>query len=258
MDKEIEDFNKNFDDEIFDMAFILKRSCCKYSKMPWEKYDTLFVSAIALKNIAANEIIENTHIVIHKKIEKSQEYLKILKDESIVRLKVRKEKDTDDFYINFLLEDIVDNNYKDNDLNIILEKYSEVIYYKDEELGDFVLNKDINSFKKEILWTNNNNILIFFDNINEAFNKQSVDIIKKIFANKKYIDRKLKECAAESIFKPHNTEKEEFIKSISLTSISIDYEDCITFYFKNSDGHTIPVNSDWDFNFKPITQLMFF
>ena len=34
MDKEIEDFNKDFDDEIFDMAFVLKRSCCKYNKIP--------------------------------------------------------------------------------------------------------------------------------------------------------------------------------------------------------------------------------
>lgn len=92
MDKEIRDFNKDFDDEIFDIAFILKRSCCKYGKLPWDKYDTLFVSAIALKNIAANEIIENTHIIIHKKIEKVQEYVKIFKDESIVRLNVRKEK----------------------------------------------------------------------------------------------------------------------------------------------------------------------
>nr|WP_300754836.1 hypothetical protein [uncultured Brachyspira sp.] len=186
MDKEIEDFNKDFDDEIFDIAFILKRSCCKYAKIPWEKYGTLFVYSIALKNIAANEIIENNHIIIHKKVEKAQEYLKILKDESIVRLNVRKEKDPDDFYINFLLEDIADNDYKDDDLNIILEKYSEIIYYKDEELGDFELNKDINSFKKEMPWTNNN-ILIFFDNINEEFNKQSVDIIKKIFADKKIL-----------------------------------------------------------------------
>ena len=186
MDKEIENFNSNFDDEIFDMAFILKRSCCRYNKIPWEKYDTLFVYAIALKNISTNEIIENTHIIIHKKVEKAQEYLKILKDESIVRLKVRKEKDPDDFYINFLLEDIVDNDYKDDDLNIILEKYSEVIYYKDEELGDFVLNKDINSFKKEMLWTCSN-ILIFFDNIDEEFNKRSVDIIKKYSLIKKIL-----------------------------------------------------------------------
>ena len=257
MDKEIEDFNKDFDDEILDMAFILKRSCCKYNKIPWDKYYTLFVSAIALKNIAANVIIENTHIIIHKKVKEPEEYLKILKDESIVKLKVRKEKDPDDFYINFLLEDIVDNNYKDDDLNIILEKYSEIIYYKDEELGDFQLNKDINCFKKEMLWTDSN-ISIFFDNIDEEFNKQSVDIIKKIFANQKDIDRKLKECAAESIFKPHNMEREEFIKSISLTSISIYSKNCITFDFENSCGHTIPVNSDWDFNFKPITELMFF
>ena len=257
MNKEIEDFNKNFDDEFFDMAFVLKRSCCKYNKIPWDKYYTLFISAIALKNITANLIIENTHIIINKKVEQAEEYLKILKDESIVRLKVRKEKDPDDFYINFLLEDIVDSNYKDDDLNIILEKYSEIIYYKDEELGDFVLNKDINSFKKEMPWTDSN-ISIFFDNIDEEFNKQSVDIIKKIFADKKDIDRKLKECAAESIFKPYNMEKEEFIKSISLTSISIDSKNSITFYFNDGAGHAIPVNSDWDFNFKPITKPMFF
>ena len=257
MDKEIEDFNKNFDDKIFDMAFVLKRSCCKYNKIPWEKYYTLFVSAIALKNITDNLIRENTHIIINKKVEQAEEYLKILKDESIVRLKVRKEKDPDDFYINFLLEDIVDSNYKDDDLNSILEKYSEIIYYKDEELGDFELNKDINSFKKDMPWTDNN-ISIFFDNINEEFNTQSVDIIKKIFADKKDIDRKLKECAAESIFKPHNMEREEFIKSISLTSISIDSKNYITFYFNDGDGHVIPVNSDWDFNLKPITKPMFF
>ena len=186
MNKEIEDFNKNFDDEIFDMAFVLKRSCCKYNKIPWDKYYTLFISAIALKNITANLIIENTHIIINKKVEQAEEYLKILKDESIVRLKVRKEKDPDDFYINFLLEDIVDSNYKDDDLNSILEKYSEVIYYKDEELGDFELNKDINSFKKEMPWADSN-ISIFFDNIDEEFNKQSVDIIKKYSLIKKIL-----------------------------------------------------------------------
>lgn len=120
-----------------------------------------------------------------------------------------------------------------------------------------MLNKDINSFKKEMPWTDSN-ILIFFDNIDEEFNKQSVDIIKKIFSNKKYIDSKLKECAAESIFKPHNMEREEFIKLISLESISIYSKNCITFYFDDVDVHTILVNSDWDFNFKPITELMFF
>ena len=257
MSKEIENFNSNFDDEILDMAFVLKESCLGAGKANKDKYYTLYIHAIDLKNIASNEIIENDNILIQKKVKETKEYFQMIKSKSIARLKVRKEKTSSDLYMRFLIEDIICTNYKDNDLNIILEKYSEVIYYKDEELGDFVLNKNINSFKKEMLWTCSN-ILIFFDNIDEEFNKRSVDIIKKIFANKKDIDMKLKECAAESIFKPHNTEKEEFIKSISLTSISIDYEDCITFYLKNSDGHTISVNSDWGFNLKPITQLMFF
>ncbi|WP_304354733.1 DUF2262 domain-containing protein [Brachyspira innocens] len=257
MSKEIENFNSNFDDEILDLAFVLKESCLGAGKANKDKYYTLYIHAIALKNIASNEIIENDNIIIQKKVKETKEYFQMIKSKSIARLKVRKEKTSSDLYMRFLIEDIICTNYKDNDLNIILEKYLKPIYYKDEELGDFELDKAINCFEKNMSWIDNN-ISILFEDINEELNKKSADIIKKIFANKKDIDMKLKECAAESIFKPHNTEKEEFIKSISLTSISIDYEDCITFYLKNSDGHTISVNSDWGFNLKPITQLMFF
>ncbi|CRF31356.1 hypothetical protein BRSU_0041 [Brachyspira suanatina] len=262
MDKEIEDFNKDFDDEILDIAFVLKRSCCKYNKIPWDKYYTLFVSAIALKNIAANVIIENSHIIIHKKVKEPEEYLKILKDETIVRLKVRKEKNNNDLYMRFLLEDIVDNDYKDDDLNIILEKYSKPIYYKDEELGDFELDKSINCFEKNMSWTYNNDISVLFDDIDEELNKKSVDIIKKIFANKKDIDKKLKDYISENMLEDannwnddaekHHISKEDFVKLIALTSITIS-EDIITFWFDDGDifwGHSIVVESDYDFNFE--------
>ena len=186
MNKEIEDFNKNFDDEIFDMAFVLKESCLGAGKAHKDKYDTLYIYAIALKNIDSSEIIENDNIIIQKKVKETKEYFQTLKSKSIVRLKVRKEKNNNDLYMRFLLEDIVDNDYKDDDLNVILEKYSKPIYYKDEELGDFELNKDINSFKKEMPWADSN-ISIFFDNIDEEFNKQSVDIIKKYSLIKKIL-----------------------------------------------------------------------
>ena len=51
--------------------------------------------------------------------------------------------------------------------------------------------------------------------------------------------------------KPHIS-KEEFIKLITLTSITIIYENNITFYFDDGDifsGHVIAVDSDYDFNF---------
>ena len=261
MSKEIENFNSNFDDESFDMAFVLKESCLGAGKAHKDKYDTLYIYAIALKNIDSNEIIENDNILIQKKVKETKEYFQTLKSKSIVRLKVRKEKNNNDLYMRFLLEDIVDNDYKDDDLNIILEKYSKPVYYKDEELGDFELDKSINCFEKNMPWINNNDISVSFDNIDEELNKRSVDIIKKIFANKKDIDKKLKDYISENMLedannwnddaeKPHIS-KEDFSKLIDLTSITIS-EDIITFWFDDGDifwGHSIVLESDYDFNF---------
>ena len=41
MSKEIENFNSNFYDEIFDIAFVLKESCLGAGKAHKDKYDTL-------------------------------------------------------------------------------------------------------------------------------------------------------------------------------------------------------------------------
>ena len=259
MSKEIENFNSNFDDEIFDIAFVLKKQNLSAGKSKG-KYYTLLVSAIAYKNIITNEIIENENLLIVKEIEDTNHYFQIFRNKTIVRLKVRKEKDSSDLYIRFLLEDVVDNDYKDDDLNIILEKYSRPDYYKDEELGDFEFDKSIDMFSKNIEW-NDDNISVLFKNIDKEVNKKSADIIKKIFANKKDVDKKLKDYISENMLedanswndddKPHIS-KEEFIKLITLTSITIIYENNITFYFDDGDifsGHVIAVDSDYDFNF---------
>ncbi|WP_297300626.1 DUF2262 domain-containing protein [uncultured Brachyspira sp.] len=261
MSKEIENFNSNFYDEILDIAFVLKKQNLSAGKSKG-KYYTLLVSAIAYKNIITNEIIENENLLIVKEIEDTKHYFQIFRNKTIVRLKVRKEKDSSGLYMRFLLEDIVDNDYKDDDLNIILEEYSKPVYYKDEELGDFELDKSINCFEKNMSWIDNNDISVLFDDIDEEVNKKSVDIIKKIFADKKDIDEKLKDYISENMLedannwnddadKPH-INKEDFSKLITLASITIS-EDIITFWFDDGDifwGHSIVVESDYDFNFE--------
>ena len=262
MSKEIENFNSNFDDEILDIVFVLKKQNLSAGKSKG-KYYTLLVSAIAYKNIITNEIIENENLLIVKEIEDTKHYFQIFRDKTIVRLKVRKEKDSSGLYIRFLLEDIIDTNYKDNDLNIILEEYSKPVYYKDEELGDFELDKSINMFNKNIEW-DNNNISISFENIDEEVNKKSVDIIRKIFASKKDIEKKLKDYISENLIEDANSwnddddkpniSKEDFSKLIALTSITI-YEDIIIFYFDDGDifwNHAIVVESDCHFNFTDV------
>nr|WP_300754830.1 hypothetical protein [uncultured Brachyspira sp.] len=76
MSKEIENFNSNFDEEILDMAFVLKESCLGAGKANKDKYYTLYIHAMALKNIASNEIIENENILIQKKLKKQKSIFK--------------------------------------------------------------------------------------------------------------------------------------------------------------------------------------
>ena len=187
MSKEIENFNSNFDDEIFDIAFVLKKQNLSAGKSKG-KYYTLLVSAIAYKNIITNEIIENENLLIVKEIEDTNHYFQIFRNKTIVRLKVRKEKDSSDLYIRFLLEDVVDNDYKDDDLNIILEKYSRPVYYKDEELGDFEFDKSIDMFSKNIEW-NDDNISVLFKNIDKEVNKKVLISSKKYLLIKKMLTK---------------------------------------------------------------------
>ncbi|MCV3552409.1 hypothetical protein L8X40_07810 [Campylobacter sp. CNRCH_2013_0855] len=51
--------------------------------------------------------------------------------------------------------DVIENNYKDEELQNILNNYLEPIYCKDEVLGNFTLNKSLNIFEKTFYWVNN-------------------------------------------------------------------------------------------------------
>ena len=160
-----------------------------------------------------------------------------------------------------MLEDIIDTDYKDDDLDIILKKYLEPVYYKDELLGKFKLYKSMNIFEKKIVWTDKKEIFVSFGNMGNEDNKQSIDIIKNLLNSKEDIDQKVKDYAAENMLDDANIwnddtdkpilKKEDFIKLIKFESINI-YDDTIEFYLDDGDifsGHIIIVSSDWDLNF---------
>ena len=151
-------------------------------------------------------IEKNKKIVVRMKIyEKELDYYKkIIKRESIVKLKVRYEKEQGEELAEFLLADIIYNNYKDEDLNKMLKEYLTPIYYNDEVLGSFLYNRMVGSFDKEIEWVNNKKILAAFDDSNESDKNKAVSFLRDVFLNKEEFDKKVKDYSARKIIREGN------------------------------------------------------
>ncbi|WP_295156772.1 DUF2262 domain-containing protein [uncultured Brachyspira sp.] len=167
----------------------------------------VLIMCIAYKDIETGYIEKDKKIVVRMKIKRNEldYYKNIIKRESIVKLKVRCEKEQGDKLAEFLLADIIDNNYKkDEDLNSMLEEYLKPVYYNDAILGDFLYNRTVASFDKELEWVNNKKILVAFDDSTESDKNRAVSFLRDIFLNKEKFDKKVKEYCAMRIIKEGN------------------------------------------------------
>lgn len=195
-----------FRDEYKDAAFIIGSPDFLGAKTEDDNKINVLIICIAYKDIETNYIEKNKKIVVRMKIdEKEMDYYKsILKRESVVKLKVRYEKEQGEELAEFLLADIIDSNYKDEDLTPMLKEYLEPIYYKDEVLGDFLYNRMVGSFDKEFDWINNIKVLIAFDDADEYYKEKSVNFIRNIFSDIEYWNNEIKEYSARSIISQGN------------------------------------------------------
>ncbi|WP_139452957.1 DUF2262 domain-containing protein [Campylobacter armoricus] len=211
-------------------------------------YRILLPDVIAYKNLENNEIIENK-ILINKIDSDTTYYHQVFKEKTIMKLKV---KEINNKTFEFI--DVIENNYKDEELQNILNNYLEPIYCKDEVLGKFTLNKSLNIFEKNFYWVNNEKVLIHFDN--EIGKKENyVKSIRKIIKNKNKLDEKIKEYIYEQLASKLNDKKlskEEFINSLSFESIDIT-NNIIEFYIDDRGlfgWHVIIVESSFNFDLK--------
>ncbi|MBT0826700.1 DUF2262 domain-containing protein, partial [Campylobacter lari] len=146
-------------------------------------------------------------------------------------------------------------------LKPILDKYVQPVYYKDEVLGIFELDKGLNTFINNINWVDKKKVEVAFNNDNI---ENSIQILRKIFEDKKELDKKVKEYIASQLVEEANSYNEDadkkkinekqFAKLLTFESISIK-SNGIDFYVDDGDvfwGHVIIVESDFDFNFKDV------
>ena len=175
-----------FLDEYKDVAFIIGSPEFFGAKSEDDDRINVLMMCIAYKDIETNYIEKNKKIVVRMKIdEKDLDYYKsIIKRESVVKFKVRYEKEQGEELAEFLLSDIIENDYEDEDLTPMLREYLKPIIYNDETLGDFLYNRALGSFDKNIAWTNNKNILIAFDDSSEYNNNKAINFFRNIFSDK--------------------------------------------------------------------------
>lgn len=165
-------------------------------------------------------------------------------------MKVRKHKDFDNaLYKRFLLVELIENNYEDEDLKPILDKYVQPVYYKDEVLGTFKLDKGLNTFTNNINWVNKNKVELVFDNNDNIEN--SIQTARKIFEDKKELDKKVKEYIASQLLEEANNynedadkdeiDEKQFAKFLTFESIVIRSKG-VDFYVDDGDvfwGHVL-------------------
>lgn len=233
--------------KVFEVATVFGEGSVAATYHDDKFYRILLPDVIAYKNLENNEIIENK-ILINKIDSDTTYYHQTFKEKTIMKLKV---KEIDSKTFEFV--DVIENNYKDEELQNILNSYLEPIYCKDEVLGKFTLNKSLNIFEKDFSWINNITVLIHFNNDNKQ--QTYIKTARKIIENRNELDKKVKEYAYGQLVGKLNDKKlskEEFINSLSFESIDIS-NDTIEFYIDDRGlfgWHVIIVESSLNFDLK--------
>ena len=254
-----------FLDEYKDVAFIIGSPEFLGAKSENDNRINVLMMCIAYKDIETGYIEKNKRIVVRMKIdEKDLDYYKsIIKRESVVKFKVRYEKEQGEEIVEFLLSDIIENDYRDEDLTPMLNEYLKPIIYTDEIVGDFLYNRAVGSFDKDLQWVSGKKILIAFDDSSEYNKNKAVNFFRNIYLNKEELDLKIKDYAARKIIKQGNNASakrgespideeafiKEFMNKIELIEIIVhEVHDYVNYRLGNKKVFPMDVIVEGDLN----------
>ncbi|QUH28503.1 DUF2262 domain-containing protein [Vallitalea guaymasensis] len=155
-------------------------------------------------------------------------------------------------------DSILDYNFYDSKLQPYIEDIRKDIIYNDNELGNFILNKSVDTYCCILDWCGIKAELVM--ETNEEI--ELVDLIEKYkerFTEQMYWNTKVKKFASKELISLKNDswleddEKEmselEFQSSMSLESLVLYTDDSYTFWYNDGDlfgGHVIIVEGNLD------------
>jgi hypothetical protein len=249
-------FQSKFIDDVIEIAAVTGALGVGAGKTDKDIMWTASIELIAWKSLNSNEPVKIEEVRL-KWLVDDEEWKKskdILEKNIVVRLQVRISGKS------MMLVKILDTEYRDDDLEAILQDSMKPVFYKDELLGEFELDKSVKLFSKRISWANEEGNLYFdwheVKNIMESSLKTAYTLFKdqnewnnkvRIYASEELVDLANDWLQDNDEAEIDEITKEMFIDFMKLDSISVSPDGDFEIYFFDGDmfwGHTIIVSGN--------------
>lgn len=255
-------FENRFTEDVIEVAVVTGASGVSSGKAGGDVLWNSSIDIIAYKDVngdkpAVEEEVRLEWLVDDEELRKTRD---ILMKNSIVRLSIRKGKRS------MMLVEILGVEYKDQELEAILEESMKPVYYNDEILGEFEMNKSVKVFGKDVSWDGEDGDLCFDWNEDEDVMKRSLQTAHALFKNELEWNAKIRDYASSEMLELANEwlkddddakvdeiTKDMFIRLMEFESMSVHQDGSFEMYFSDGDmfwGHCIivegNVNAEFD------------
>ncbi|MEM9790490.1 MAG: DUF2262 domain-containing protein [Planctomycetota bacterium] len=205
-------------------------------------------------------VIESGQMVVHKFC--SDADLHALQDlvdkESLVRFQAQIVDRSSSGILDARLQGFSTVKIDDEKLEELRSARLAPLVYDDPVLGDLTLNRSINSYEAPVAWLGNE-VELSISALNEEIDKRSLQIAHELVEKQSIWHARAIDLAADSLLELKNDSwleddedevtHDEFIKAMTLESISVFSDKTFAFYFEDGDlfwGHTIEVTGSID------------
>jgi hypothetical protein len=212
---------------------------------------TAMLSIIAWKDLGTQKILKERKTIVWPVDDKElAEYRSLINSNSIIRLLI---KDIGD---KFSLIRVISTDYDDDDLNHILNEALKPVYYDDDLLGRFTLDRRIETFTSPVIWAGEKGTLYFDYDKDESEMKLSLQTAHTLFEGQYLWSAKIKAYAAKELVDLANDwlmeneaeiTEEMFVNRINFDSMSVEPNGSFEIFYFDGDifaGHSIIVNGN--------------
>lgn len=217
---------------------------------------TSSIDIVAWKDLNEDQSIREEEIRLEWLVDE-EERIKtgnILTGNSIARIKVRKGERS------IMLLSVLESEYKDQDLETVLEESLKPVFYNDDILGKFEMDKGIKTFGKEISWLEEDGELYFDWDEDENIMKRSLETAHNLFKDQAGWNDRIRKYACDKMLELANDWLEDneeatvdritsemFMNLMEFESLNVHDDGSFDFYFSDGDmfwGHCIIVEGN--------------
>jgi hypothetical protein len=253
-EKEIKKFEQRFSDEVIEIVAVTGPSGVGGGKAGGDTLWRASIDLVAWREIDSSDVIQEEKrlewLADDQQLDESREWLD---KDSIVKLAVRRGENS------FMLVEVLSGSFHDKELEALRDEMQKPVYYNDEKLGTFTLDRSVQTFEKSIVWAKEEGKL-YFDHDEPEEMTAALATAHMLFEDELKWSDSIRSYAAEELLDLANDwladdeeaeldeiTKEIFISKLELSSISVSANGDFTIYFYDGDmfwGHVIIVEGN--------------